>query len=64
MAGRIKGGKNQKTEMFHSFAKYMIRTGQKKFEQEMGKLTGRDYCQMFMDLFEYCAPKLQRTDIN
>lgn len=62
--GREAGSKNKKTLIIDSFAKTICDGGMEKFEQELQKLTGKDYVNAYMQLFEYVKPKLSRMEMK
>lgn len=62
--GRQKGGKNKKTLILQSFAETIIEGGMEKFERELNKLSGKDYINAYLTLFEFVKPKLARAEFK
>lgn len=62
--GRAAGAKNKKTLIIDSFAKTICDGGMDKFEQELKKLSGKDYVNAYLQLFEYVKPKLSRMEMK
>lgn len=60
--GRTKNSKNKRTEQWENFAAYCFNGGLKKYQEEMDKLTGKDYVTAFNNTLEFHAPKLARTE--
>lgn len=57
-------GPNKKTVVLDGFAKHIVEGGMDKFQDELNKLTGKDYVTAFMTIFEYVKPKLARTELT
>lgn len=62
--GRQKGGKNKKTLVLQSFAEMIIEGGMEKFQREMNKLSGKDYVNAYLTLYEFVKPKLARAELK
>lgn len=61
--GKPKGAKNKKTQQWETFSLYCLGGGLKKFEEELNKLTGKDFVVAFTNLLEFHKPKLQRGEL-
>lgn len=62
--GKPKGAINKKTLILESFAKTIVEGGMEKFEQELHKLSGKEFVNAYMTLFEFVKPKLARTELT
>jgi hypothetical protein len=62
--GRGPGIKNKKTLLLETFAQTITEGGMERFQNELNNLTGKEYCNAFMALFQYVVPKLNRTEIK
>lgn len=62
--GRKPGSKNKNTLLLETFAQTIVEGGMEKFQREINKLSGKDYINAYMALFEYVKPKLARTELN
>jgi hypothetical protein len=62
--GRPRGIPNKKTLVLRNFTQVIVEGGMIRFKNELRKLEGRDYVNCFMQLLEYCQPKLQRTELS
>jgi hypothetical protein len=62
--GRKSGVKNKKTMLIDSFAKTICDGGMEKFKTELNKLTGKDFVNAYLLLFEYVKPKLSRMEMK
>lgn len=58
------GTKSKKTILLENFAEYIVNGGMQKFETELNKLSGKQYVDAYMCLFEFVKPKLARTEIK
>ena len=61
--GRPKGLLNKSTRFGRDLIQNILDNGSAKFETELKSLSGKEYCSVYADLMEYCAPKLARTEI-
>jgi hypothetical protein len=64
IGGRQPGGKNKNTLILETFAQTIVEGGMERFQQELNKLSGKDYINAYMTLFEFVKPKLARTEIK
>lgn len=62
--GRIKGTPNKRTQQWELFIQFSLEGGLKKFQEELNKLSGKDYVNAFLNLLEFHKPKLQRTTLD
>ena len=61
---RPAGSKNLKTEEWLLFRDHCLTGGIQRFQEEMNKLHGRDYAEMFLKLLEFHKPKLARQELT
>ena len=61
--GRPKGQANKATKFCRDLVQSFLDNGAEKFEKEFNSLSGKEYCAVYSDLMEYCAPKLARTEL-
>jgi len=62
--GRQQGTKNKKSLLLENFAQTIVEGGMERFQSELNKLSGKEYVNAFMALFEYTKPKLARTEVK
>lgn len=62
--GKEKGTSNKKTLILNSFAETIVDGGMDKFQAELTNLSGKQYVDAYMALFEYVKPKLNRTELT
>lgn len=62
--GKKKGTKGKRTLILNTFAEYIVEGGMEKFQTELNKLTGKDYVQSYLAIFEYVKPKLARQEVK
>ncbi len=60
--GRNQGVVNKKTEQWDIFATWCLEGGLEKFQEEMDKLSGKDFIKAYTDLLEYHKPKQARIE--
>lgn len=58
-----KGAKSSKTLVLDTFAKHVVEGGMDKFQEELMKLSGKDFVYAYATFFEYVKPKLARTEL-
>lgn len=59
-AGRIKGSKNSRTIQWETFKEAMMEGNLKRFQKELKKLEGKQYCDIVVDIMEFFKPRLAR----
>ena len=62
--GKPKGAKNKKTLLLDAFANHIIESGMEKFERELKKLSGKDFINAYLTMYEFVKPKIARTEIK
>jgi hypothetical protein len=62
--GRPKGTKNKKTEQWEVLGASIMNEHTEKFNNEMSKLQGEKFMDMYIKVLEYFKPKQNRTDIT
>ena len=62
--GSRKGIPNKRTKQWNLFAEQAMNGGLEKFEQEMNKLEGEQYVQIFIKLLEFFKPRLSRMGFS
>jgi len=60
--GRHSGTRNKNTLILETFAETIAKGGMEKFQQELDKLSGKDYINAYLTVFEFVKPKLARTE--
>lgn len=60
--GREVGVTNKKKLLIDAFAMSVCDGGMERFQEELEKLSGKDYVYAYLTLFEYVKPKLSRLD--
>lgn len=66
-AGKLssrKGKPNFLTKESREIVSLIAQNNFEKFETELKKLEGKDYCMVYLRLMEYHLPKLNRTEIT
>ena len=63
-AGRPKGAIGKKTRQWNVFGDAIMNEHIEKFNEELSKLSGKDFVQAYTNILEYFQPKLQRTEIE
>lgn len=61
--GRPKGAKSKKTLILEGFIHSILEGGAEKFHDEVMKLKGKDFINVYKDLIEYGLPKLARKEL-
>lgn len=62
--GSRKGKKNKRTEQWDAFADYCLNGGLQRFQDELGRLKGKDYVMAFSNMLEFHKPKQQRIEAS
>lgn len=62
--GRKKGTPNKVTGKARMIAQNLVDDNKDKFEAEMEKLSGKDYCEVYLKLLAFVAPKLKAVDLT
>ena len=62
--GRSAGSKNTKTQMWDELGETLVTTGATKFLEELNKLEGEAYLNMYVKVLSYFKPKYQSIDSN
>lgn len=62
--GRKAGIKNKHTLLLENFAQTITENGMVRFQEELDKLTGKDYINAYMALFDFVKPKLSRVEVK
>ena len=58
-AGSRKGIKNKRTQQWEEFTAYCLEGGLERFREELDKLSGKDYVQVYLKLLEFHKPRIQ-----
>lgn len=61
--GRTKGVGNKTTNKLRSFLMDFAEMNKEKMQEDLDKLEPKDRLNTMLNLFEYCLPKLQRTEL-
>ena len=62
--GRPKGAENKEKKKLREMMTLVISNNFEKFNEEMGKLKGKQFIDAYLSMAEYCLPKLNRTDMR
>jgi len=62
--GRKKGVENKDKKQIREFISMYLNEHTERLEQELNKLSGKDYINAITGLLEYSIPKLNRTEIK
>jgi len=62
--GRPTGSKNTKTIEWELLKDSILNEQTKTFNKELKKLSGKEYCDMFLKVLQYFKPRLQHTKIE
>ena len=58
------GSKNKKTVQWEALGESIMNEHTEKFNEELAKLKGNQFMEMYIKVLEYFKPKLNRTDIT
>ena len=62
--GRPTGSKNTKSIEWENLKVSILNEQTTKFNQELNKLSGKDYCDMFLKVLQYFKPRMQHSRIE
>jgi hypothetical protein len=57
-------GPNAKTLLLENFAQTITEGGMERFQQELNKLSGKEYINAYLALFDFVKPKLSRVEVK
>jgi len=62
--GKPRGSRNKKTQQWEALGESIMNKHTKKFNEELDKLSGEKFMEMYIKVLEYFKPKQNRTDIT
>jgi len=60
--GRPKGSKNKNTQTMQTIYSRALQENECKFRKELAKLEGYQFCQIYLKMTEYVAPKVSKVE--